>query len=71
MDFTEKRHVQSPELKANPISRFLFLWITPLFTKGRKKTLSIDDLYDRLPDDDASTLGDKMQRCATCLHIFH
>ncbi len=62
MDFTEKRRVENPELKANPISKFLFLWITPLLRKGTKQTLSIDDLYDRLPEDDASTLGDKMQR---------
>ena len=74
MDFTEKRRVRNPEINANPVSKFLFLWFTPLLKKGSKKSLELDDLYDRLPEDDASTLGDKMQRFVkrfhTCLFLI-
>jgi hypothetical protein len=62
MDFPEKKSVESPEIRANPFSKFFFCWIVNLFRKGAKEDLVLDDLYDRLPEDDAGYWGATLER---------
>ncbi|KAB0798125.1 hypothetical protein PPYR_09118 [Photinus pyralis] len=62
MDFSKKYENPSPEVKANPISKLLFCWIIPLFCKGFKKDLEIEDLYNVKKCDISQTLGDTMER---------
>jgi len=62
MDFTEKKSLESPQLQANFLSKFFYCWIIPLFKKGAKEDLTLDDLYDRIPEDDAGYWGATMER---------
>ncbi|CAF1655089.1 unnamed protein product, partial [Rotaria sordida] len=52
----------SPFLKANKCSRLFLEWVSPLISKCRKQgTLDVNDLYEPLPDCEASTLTDKLE----------
>lgn len=49
MDFHSKKDVENKRESAGFISKVFFLWIVPLFWKGRKKEIDIDDL-DNVPE---------------------
>ncbi len=55
MDFHHKKDVVNKRESAGFLSRLLFFWIVPLFWKGRKKDIDIDDL-DNVPDVNKSEL---------------
>ncbi|KAL9940237.1 hypothetical protein V8E36_000942 [Tilletia maclaganii] len=50
---------ECPENTANLYSRLTFSWMQPLFSLGRKKFLTEDDMYALPPDDDCESLGEK------------
>ncbi|KAB0798124.1 hypothetical protein PPYR_09117 [Photinus pyralis] len=62
MDFSKKYENPSPEVKANPISKLFFCWVLPLFYKGFKKDLEVQDLYNVNQCDLSSKLGNKIER---------
>lgn len=51
----------NPCEKANCLSKLLFLWILPLFKKGLKKTLVINDMYEPLKSDRSELLGNRLE----------
>ncbi|ODM99108.1 Multidrug resistance-associated protein 4 [Orchesella cincta] len=61
MDFTAKKLPPNPSRGANPISKLLFLWIIPFFTKGYKKELQEEDLCDILKEDETERLGNELE----------
>jgi len=61
MDFHETKLTSSPEIKANPISKLFLLWLLPFLRKGAKKNLNAEDVYEALPQDSSSTLGNAVQ----------
>ncbi|XP_063697681.1 probable multidrug resistance-associated protein lethal(2)03659 [Culicoides brevitarsis] len=61
---TDKRNQRElppcPREKANIFSYVLFIWILPIFWKGRKKDLDTDDLYQPMREHKSETLGDRL-----------
>ncbi|KAK0531407.1 hypothetical protein OC834_002953 [Tilletia horrida] len=49
---------ECPENTANLYSRLTFYWMQPLFSLGRKKFLTEDDMYALPPNDDCESLGE-------------
>ncbi|OXA62200.1 Multidrug resistance-associated protein 4 [Folsomia candida] len=49
MDFQHKKDFENKRETAGVVSRLFFFWIVPLFWKGRKKEIDIDDLAN-VPD---------------------
>lgn len=39
-----------------------FSWVLPILLKGRKKVLGLEDLYQTLPDHQAQSLGNKLEK---------
>ncbi|CAL8080013.1 unnamed protein product [Orchesella dallaii] len=62
MDFGGKKDVPNPREKANIVSRLFFLWIFPLFCKGAKQDLNIDDMYNAPKEDSSAQLGTRLGR---------
>lgn len=62
MDFKEKPRITNPREKANPLSSLFFWWINPLFRKGARHDLAINDLYDVLHEDESKILGDRLTK---------
>jgi len=62
MDFQEKAYVPNPRETTNPVSKLFFWWIVPLFRKGVKKDLALDDVYNVLREDGADKLGTELGR---------
>lgn len=62
MDFHHKKDVTNKRESAGFISRLFFFWIVPLFWKGRKKQIDIDDL-DNVPEANrAEPLSQQLQK---------
>jgi len=62
MDVGTKKDVPNPRENASQLSKILFLWIYPLFCKGAKQDLNIDDLYNPLNEDRSSHLGIRLSK---------
>lgn len=62
MDLVDKPRRGNPLTKAGLFSRISFAWLLPLFWEGYKTNLSYEHLYETLPDDLSSKLGDELQR---------
>uniref|UniRef100_A0A336M8S7 CSON013802 protein n=1 Tax=Culicoides sonorensis TaxID=179676 RepID=A0A336M8S7_CULSO len=56
----QKELPQCPREKANFLSYVFFIWIVPIFWKGRKKDLDTDDLYQPMKSHKSETLGDRL-----------
>ncbi|KAH8290983.1 hypothetical protein KR054_007655 [Drosophila jambulina] len=57
---TTKRE-PNPFIKANIISKWLFLWMHSIFRKGRREQLDASKLYEQLPSFDSETLTRNLQ----------
>lgn len=62
MDFKENQLPPNPYERANPLSKLLFFWVFPLFSKGYNKDLEEQDLYAVLKQDETSKIGDSLER---------
>lgn len=62
METTTTEQVLNPKEKSNPISSLFFLWTIPLFRKGYKKELTIEDIYTTLKKDKSDKLGDILEK---------
>jgi ATP-binding cassette, subfamily C (CFTR/MRP), member 1 len=60
-DLKEPYKEYPPEATHGVWNRTFFLWLNPLFVKGFKKLLSLDDLWQTLPDLSSEKLRDEMQ----------
>lgn len=57
MDFKAKQTNPNPREKASTLGKLFFWWIIPLFRKGLKKDLNVNDLYDVPSEDVSHNLG--------------
>ncbi len=62
MDFREKTGLPNPMATTNPLSKLFFWWLIPLFRKGYKRDLTLDDMYDPLNSDQSHTLGNSLEQ---------
>ncbi|XP_044730121.1 probable multidrug resistance-associated protein lethal(2)03659 [Chrysoperla carnea] len=62
MDFSKKYDNPNPVEKANILSKIFFLWQIPLFRKGLKKDLDVEDIYNAKKADLSEPLGDTLER---------
>ncbi|ODN00558.1 Multidrug resistance-associated protein 4 [Orchesella cincta] len=62
MDFSSKKPKANPYAKSNIFSKIFFLWILPLFWKGYRRDLTLDDMFDTLKDDESKGLGDQLEK---------
>lgn len=62
METSTTEQILNPKEKSNPISSLFFLWTFPLFRKGYKKELTIEDIYTTLQQDKSDRLGDILER---------
>lgn len=63
MESTRRDMLPNPREKANILSKIFFAWTVPLFVKGYKKDLDMDDIYRPLHSDRSDGLGDRLERC--------
>lgn len=61
-DSTPRLNPESPLLTANIFSVWTFSWLTPLMKRGAKQFITEDDLPELVPEDEASKLGQSLQR---------
>ncbi|KAI9440473.1 P-loop containing nucleoside triphosphate hydrolase protein [Lactarius indigo] len=61
-DSTPRLNPESPFLTANIFSVWTFGWLTPLIKKGARQFITEDDLPELVPEDEASKLGQSLQR---------
>ena len=61
-DGTSRLNPESPLLTANIFSVWTFGWLTPLIKKGARQFITEDDLPELVPEDEASKLGQTLQR---------
>ncbi|KAI9464554.1 P-loop containing nucleoside triphosphate hydrolase protein [Lactarius psammicola] len=61
-DSTPRLNPESPLLTANIFSVWTFGWLTPLIKKGARQFVTEDDLPELVPEDEASKLGQSLQR---------
>lgn len=52
----------NPREMANIFSRLFSLWTVPLFLKGYRKDLGMDDIYQPLKADRSESLGERLER---------
>ena len=61
-DSTPRLNPESPLLTANIFSVWIFGWLTPLMKRGARQFITEDDLPELVPEDEASKLGQSLQR---------
>ena len=62
MDSKKNSKLGNPAENTNIISYLFFIWIIPLFRKGYKQDLGMDDMYSVLKDDSSKSLGDRLEK---------
>ncbi|XP_046746905.1 ATP-binding cassette sub-family C member 4-like [Diprion similis] len=53
---------RNPKETANILNWLCFGWTLPIFRKGYKRDLQIEDLYDPLKSNESESLGDRLER---------
>nr|XP_023028383.1 multidrug resistance-associated protein 4-like [Leptinotarsa decemlineata] len=61
MDVTKETYNPNPRQNANIFSILFFGYTIPIFRKGRKKTLDVEDLYNPLDNDRSTLLGNRLE----------
>ncbi|XP_055306698.1 ATP-binding cassette sub-family C member 4-like [Sitodiplosis mosellana] len=61
MESTQRKLPPNPREKTNFLSVCLFAWTIPLFKKGYRKVLQLDDIFQPLKDDRSELLGDRLE----------
>lgn len=62
MESVRRKLLPNPRHTANSLSILLFIWTIDLFKKGYQRTLELTDLYEPLPADRSTHLGDRLER---------
>lgn len=62
MESVRRKLIKNPRDKAHTLSVLLFFWTIDIFKKGYKRTLELTDLYETLPEDRSTNLGDRLER---------
>lgn len=61
MEAFHRQQPPNPREKSNFLSILFFTWTIPLFKKGFKKDLQLDDIFQSLKCDKADSLGDRLE----------
>ncbi|KAG4076114.1 hypothetical protein HA402_011460 [Bradysia odoriphaga] len=61
MESVRRKLLTNPRETASSLSVLLFTWTIDLFKKGYQQTLQLGDLYQTLPEDRSTTLGDQLE----------
>lgn len=64
MDFAKSSLVPNPRDSANIFSILFFYWTIPIFKRGCRKILEIEDVFRPLRADKSKSLGERLQRYA-------
>lgn len=62
MESVRRKLLSNPRDTASSLSVLLFIWTIDLFKKGYQRTLQLTDLYETLPEDRSTNLGDQLER---------
>lgn len=62
MEAIRRKLLENPRAAANKMSILLHFWTYDIFKKGYQRTLELTDLYEALPEDRSSNLGDRLER---------
>ncbi|XP_074035480.1 probable multidrug resistance-associated protein lethal(2)03659 isoform X2 [Leptinotarsa decemlineata] len=62
MDPATEKYNPNPREGANILSVVSYWYTLPIFRKGMRKTLDVDDIYNPLKQDRSTLLGDKLER---------
>ncbi|XP_046623147.1 ATP-binding cassette subfamily C member 4-like isoform X4 [Neodiprion virginianus] len=57
----ERRDRKNLEERSNIFSRLIFGWTLPIFWKGARHNLTLQDLYDPLKSDESERLGNRLE----------
>lgn len=61
METTRRQMLPNPRQTANIFSRLFLTWTLPLFVKGYKRDLGIEDVYEPLSVDNSEKLGNRLE----------
>lgn len=61
MESVRRKLLKNPRNTAGALSVLLFLWTYNIFKKGYQRTIELTDLYETLPEDRSSNLGDRLE----------
>lgn len=62
MESSRRKLPSNPREMASALSAFLFAWTVPLFLKGYKNDLEMNDMYEPLTCDRSERLGDRLEK---------
>lgn len=62
MESTRRKMLPNPRESANILSQLFLTWTIPLFVKGYKKELEMEDVYQPLNEDRSDSLGDRLEK---------
>lgn len=62
MESARRKLLANPHETANIWSSLFFTWTVPMFQKGYRKELEMDDIYQPLHCDRSNKLGDRLEK---------
>lgn len=69
MDSEDSKKCKNPWETANPLSLLTFAWVWPIFKKGLRKDLELEDLYDTPRAHESERLATELSRYVNLLQI--
>lgn len=62
MESIRHKLLPNPRENANIFSKLFLTWTVPLFIKGYKRDLNMDDVYQPLNEDLSEDLGNRLEK---------
>lgn len=62
MESSKRKLDANPKENANILSILLFSWTIPIFKKGYRKVIEIEDIFRPLNEDRSDLLGDRLEK---------
>lgn len=70
MESVRRKLLPNPRQTGNIFSKILLTWTIPIFVKGYKNDLNLDDVYQPLTEDRSDDLGDRLEKFVKFLRNF-
>lgn len=61
METSQQKFLPNPRDGNNILSKLFFTWTIPMFRRGYKKVLQMEDMYRPLKCDLSDSLGDRLE----------
>lgn len=61
MESVQLKRPPNPCEKANLLAKIFFTWVLPIFQRGYKNAIKIDDIYEPLSCDRSESLGNRLE----------